>query len=98
MVEDSTILASTPSRVIAVLAHQRACAAVRRQIKAKGLKLCNFTAAALRAQAREYLAEHQELIGEAVEMVRGCAELRKMYEREQRRYAIERNSTHSHKA
>jgi len=101
MVEASPILASTPSTVITTLARYRAMRTVKRQLQARGLKLRNFTAAALRVQANEYLAEHRAaLLAEATEMVRDCAELRKLYDREQRERQrwLERNLTVMHTA
>jgi hypothetical protein len=100
VVEASTIIAPPPSRVIAALAHRRAIKAVKHQIKAKGLRLADFAYRAIVAQAEEYLIEHRtQLIEEAAEMVRGCAELRKMYKREQRERQrwLARNSKHTHK-
>jgi hypothetical protein len=99
MVEATPILASTPSLVIAVIAHQRAIKAVKQQIQAKGLKYWSFPRRDIVAQADEYLVEHRrQLFSEAVEMVRKSAELRRFYDREQRerRRWLERNSTHTH--
>jgi hypothetical protein len=95
MGEASTIIAPGPSRVIAVLARQRAIAAVKRQIQAQGRKVSQFKHREIDAMAEDYVVAHrQRLIAEAWEIVRSSAELLRFYEKEQRERQrwLERNS------
>jgi len=52
-------------RAVMVLAQRSACEIVKRQLRAKGVKLQHFKHREIVAMARYYLAQHPELIAEA---------------------------------
>ncbi len=101
MAEATPIIHPQPSFVIATLARQSALNAVKKEARAKGLKVSHFAVRELSIMAQEYIAQHrQALIAETWEPVQSAPELRALYEKEERARLrqLERNSQHSHSA
>ena len=85
MAEAPSILHPQPSAVIVGLARQTARNAVKAELRAKGLRVTNFSARDLSVMADDYLARHRaELIGATWERVRNAPALWELYEKEQR--------------
>jgi len=85
---------------VAVLARQAAIKATKAELRAKGLKLSNFTHRDIVVLAEEYLAEHrEELVAEAIVIAeRWQAEDEHRREARRRRRLLERNSKDLHTA
>jgi hypothetical protein len=71
-------------RTLLVLSTLSATNAVKEQIRAKGLRLSQFTCADIRSAADDYLNEHVDLIEQAAQTVRSHPKLRTLAEREAR--------------
>lgn len=86
MAEAAPSIHPRPSVVIAVLAKQAARNAVKAELRARGLKLSHFAPRDLSIMANEYLDQHcAELFAETWQRVQNSFELRKLYDREQRK-------------
>ena len=85
---------------VAVLARQAAIKATKAELRAKGLKLSNFTHRDIVVLAEEYLAEHrEELVAEAIVIAkRWQAEDERRREARRQRRLLERNSRVVHSA
>jgi hypothetical protein len=79
-------IAPQPSFVIVTLARQAAIKAVKRQLRAQGLKPQYMAKREIVGLAEEYLAHHrQALLAQTWERVCSAPELRELYDREQRK-------------
>jgi hypothetical protein len=88
MAEAEASLPKEPSRVILTLALLEARAAVKRQLRDKGITLSSLKASEITIAARAYFKEHpQELAEEAWRKMKGSAALMRSYEKEQRQRA-----------
>ena len=62
-------LRATMNIAVRVLAQQQAIKAVKHQLRARGLKVHSFAHRDIVAMARDYIAQHPELLAEAKETV-----------------------------
>jgi hypothetical protein len=95
MVEAPTILPRYPSIVIACLMRNAAREAVKHNIRAQGLKIANFLPKDITRMAEAFVANNRDaLLAGALRTIERSPELRRMLEKEQRKWArrIERNS------
>jgi len=77
MVEATPTIHPQPSAVIGTLARQEALKAVKKEVRAKGLKVSHFAARELNMMADNHLAQHRaKLIAETWERVRKSPELK----------------------
>ena len=85
MVEATYSLPSRPSYVLITLAQREATLAVKEQLRAQGLKPQYMRVSEINRAADIYLKEHaRDLLELAWKKCRGCPDLMKLYEKEQR--------------
>jgi hypothetical protein len=85
MVEATESLPPRPSYVLLILAQQCARNAVKEQLRGQGMKPQYMRVREINRIADDYLKEHaRDLLEVAWNKCRGCPDLMKLYEKEQR--------------